>query len=257
MNVELLETNRFIKENLKLLWKTLIERVYLILIDDINLNEKINKYKLYLHNYGLNNIEIFNIDKSFLKENNINFEIAVHHKIYETAFYKNETNILVLEENFYFDEDKEKIRKILENLTLTKKKYIFQNKDLDFIYLGNFPKGTYKKIDNNLMKTKYSEYNFAYIINLECRKKLYKNNENELNCFTVFPLFVFYDEKKQMEKKTPDNFKNIEKYEIVDNSIKNKLITKVKDTTKISYKNYSKIMEKVSFINPLSKFSKN
>ena len=44
MNIEMLETNMFIKENLKLLWNGLIDMTYVILIDSEDIELKKEKY---------------------------------------------------------------------------------------------------------------------------------------------------------------------------------------------------------------------
>lgn len=175
MNIEMLETNMFIKENLKLLWNGLIDMTYVILIDSEDIELKKEKYNMYLHNYGINHCEFCVYDKSFF--NNYHFEHAIHHKIYETALHDNFKNIFIMEENYYFEQDKEVMRRILENLCLVKKKYIFQNQNIDFIYLNS--------IHKRLTKSKFHEYHSVYIINLDCVNKIYKNETCELNCFCI------------------------------------------------------------------------
>jgi hypothetical protein len=188
MSIELLETNRFIKENLKFLWNNLFEKTYVILTDSEDIEIKKKKYELYLHNYGINNFKLCIYDKSFLLNNC--FESCIHHKIYEEANLEKIKNILVIEENCHFDDNKNNIKNILEELNLVVKQYSFQNKEIDIIYLGNFNKKNNKKI---LTSIEYIENHFCYMINLKSRFKLYNNKEKMMNCYIVNPFIVLFN----------------------------------------------------------------
>jgi len=237
MNIELLETNRFIKENLKFLWNSLVDKVYIILVECENIDIKIKNYELYLHNYGINNFKFCIYDKSFITNNC--FEPCIHHKIYEEANLEHLKNILIMEENCYFDTNKDNIRKILEELNLVKKKFIFQNKNIDLIYLGNLNKNRLRRKKNFLVPINYIEYHFCYIINLECRYKLYNNKEDLMNCYIISPLFVFFNNK--------NNVNDINNVNILqDNNEENlSLVDKLKKS-----ENYNKVLENVKYYNP-------
>lgn len=189
MSIELLETNRFIKENLKFLWNNLFEKAYIILTDSEDIEVKKKKYELYLHNYGINNFKLCIFDKSFL--NNGCFENCIHHKIYEEANLENIKNILIIEENCHFDDNKNNIKNVLEELNLVVKQYSFQNKEIDIIYLGHFNKKSNKKI---LTSIEYIENHFSYIINLKSRFKLYNNKEKMMNCYIINPFIVLFND---------------------------------------------------------------
>lgn len=237
MNIELLETNRFIKENLKFLWNSLVDKVYIILVECENIDIKIKNYELYLHNYGINNFKFCIYDKSFITNNC--FEPCIHHKIYEEANLEHLKNILIMEENCYFDTNKDNIRKILEELNLVKKKFLFQNKNIDLIYLGNLNKNRLRRKKNFLVPINYIEYHFCYIINLESRYKLYNNKEDLMNCYIISPLFVFFNNK--------NNVNDINNVNILqDNNEENlSLVDKLKKS-----ENYNKVLENVKYYNP-------
>ena len=236
MNIELLETNRFIKENLKFLWSSLIDKVYIILVDCKEIDIKIKNYELYLHNYGINNFKFCLYDKSFITNNC--FEPSIHHKIYEEANLENLKNILIMEENCYFDSNKDNIRKILEELNLVKKQFMFQNKNIDLIYLGNFNKNIFKRKRKFLVNTNYNEYHFCYIINLESRYKLYNNKENLMNCYIISPSFVFFNNKNDISVNNIQE-QNEDNLSLVDKLKKNE--------------NYNKVLENIKYYNPFKK----
>ena len=106
-------------------------------------------------------------------------------------------------------------------------------------YLGNLNKNRLRRKKNFLVPINYIEYHFCYIINLESRYKLYNNKEDLMNCYIISPLFVFFNNK--------NNVNDINNVNILqDNNEENlSLVDKLKKS-----ENYNKVLENVKYYNP-------
>lgn len=189
-------TNKSLRENLKYYFQSIIDKVYIILTDT-NKELKEKKYDVLMFNHGINNYELLFFPAELKDEY---FEIGIHHTIYKKAFFENYTNILILEENNYFIEDKIKLNNILKKLDLEIKKLDFQNIFYDIIYLNNNYIFSGGKLLN---ETIYQETHGSYIINLKHLDKFF-NNEQNINCYNLNPKIIYNSNyKKNIKNNSP------------------------------------------------------
>ena len=219
--------------NLEDLWNLLIDKTYIISLEECN--DRRAKLDIELKRICLTNYEYILVKKD--TEDTRRGCFNSHQIITKKSIEHDYNRVLVLEDDAIFIDNIDKIKTILLNVF----NYI-ENNDFSIFFLGHLPLTRLKKQNNNIVSTKDSRFTHCYIVSkigIKAINNLEYNNEhidyvlqNIEKKFACYPMISYQDDV----------------FTVNDFSLIYKIITKLRN--QISCKNICRLLELFNYYRP-------